>query len=314
MACCRGERTRRVCARVLVAGSAISCHRSLCLDDANITACAFNHVTELVNCSDLGDAFSDDENATACVKYSVTGESSRRLEGSAIILSHWCRSITAATSGVVEKRKKTRMLRFIFCEYGAAPEGRGAGETGDPREKPRRTTASSGTIPACENGVTRPGTEPGPPWREASVLVAQPEKQRDAAAHECGALSLWCNSPDLVKLSLHEAEEYHGSRTLAVFKDCGVAGAVYRRISGEAFSPCESLEVKTCFLFRSNATLDLGGRLREAMHYAGGVNETVLNTHLCHSDACNAAAKIGWSTTALLASVLGAVASRLVRR
>ncbi|KAJ8883436.1 hypothetical protein PR048_015279 [Dryococelus australis] len=34
-------------------------------------------------------------------------------------------------------------------------------------------------------------------------------------AHESGALSLWCNHPYLVKLSLHEAEEYPGSRTLA---------------------------------------------------------------------------------------------------
>ncbi|KAJ8873640.1 hypothetical protein PR048_024462 [Dryococelus australis] len=36
------------------------------------------------------------------------------------------------------------------------------GETGDPREKPRRPAASSSTIPTCENsGVARPGIEPG---------------------------------------------------------------------------------------------------------------------------------------------------------
>ncbi|KAJ8865990.1 hypothetical protein PR048_033514 [Dryococelus australis] len=35
------------------------------------------------------------------------------------------------------------------------------------------------------------------------------------SAHECGALSLWCESPDLVKLRLQEAEEYPGSRTIA---------------------------------------------------------------------------------------------------
>ncbi|KAJ8876298.1 hypothetical protein PR048_024208 [Dryococelus australis] len=35
------------------------------------------------------------------------------------------------------------------------------------------------------------------------------------SVHESGALSLWCNLPDLVKVSLHEAEEYPGSRTLA---------------------------------------------------------------------------------------------------
>ncbi|KAJ8897579.1 hypothetical protein PR048_002928 [Dryococelus australis] len=39
--------------------------------------------------------------------------------------------------------------------------------------KTRRTTASSGTIPTCENPVTRPGIEPGSLWWEASVLMAQ---------------------------------------------------------------------------------------------------------------------------------------------
>ncbi|KAJ8891072.1 hypothetical protein PR048_010581 [Dryococelus australis] len=33
--------------------------------------------------------------------------------------------------------------------------------------------ASSGTIPNCENPVTRPGIEPGLPWRKASGLIAQ---------------------------------------------------------------------------------------------------------------------------------------------
>ncbi|KAJ8878320.1 hypothetical protein PR048_018897 [Dryococelus australis] len=42
---------------------------------------------------------------------------------------------------------------------------------------------------------------------------------RERRAHECGALSLWCDLPDLVKLSLHEAEEYPGSRTLAVLQE-----------------------------------------------------------------------------------------------
>ncbi|KAJ8877498.1 hypothetical protein PR048_021953 [Dryococelus australis] len=35
------------------------------------------------------------------------------------------------------------------------------------------------------------------------------------SAHEFGALSLWCNLPDLVKLILHEAEDYPVGRTLA---------------------------------------------------------------------------------------------------
>ncbi|KAJ8890999.1 hypothetical protein PR048_010508 [Dryococelus australis] len=49
----------------------------------------------------------------------------------------------------------------------------GAGEARSP-EKTRRPTASSGTIPTCENPVTRPGIEPGLPRWEASVLAAQP--------------------------------------------------------------------------------------------------------------------------------------------
>ncbi|KAJ8876209.1 hypothetical protein PR048_024119 [Dryococelus australis] len=43
----------------------------------------------------------------------------------------------------------------------------GAEGTGVPRENPR-PTASSGTIPTCEN----PGIEPSSPWWEASVLIA----------------------------------------------------------------------------------------------------------------------------------------------
>ncbi|KAJ8867457.1 hypothetical protein PR048_031259 [Dryococelus australis] len=42
-------------------------------------------------------------------------------------------------------------------------------------EKIRRRTASSGTIPTCGDPVTRPGIEPGSPWWEASVLIAQPQ-------------------------------------------------------------------------------------------------------------------------------------------
>ncbi|KAJ8895394.1 hypothetical protein PR048_000726 [Dryococelus australis] len=41
-------------------------------------------------------------------------------------------------------------------------------------EKTRRPAASSGTIPTCENPVTRPGIEPGPPWWEASRITTLP--------------------------------------------------------------------------------------------------------------------------------------------
>ncbi|KAJ8875096.1 hypothetical protein PR048_022987 [Dryococelus australis] len=50
-------------------------------------------------------------------------------------------------------------------------------EGGGKREitkKTRGLTASSGTIPTCENPVTRPGIESGSPWWEASRLTAQP--------------------------------------------------------------------------------------------------------------------------------------------
>ncbi|KAJ8895331.1 hypothetical protein PR048_000657 [Dryococelus australis] len=53
----------------------------------------------------------------------------------------------------------------------------GAGKREIP-EKTRRPTASSSTIPTCENPVTRPGIEPGSPWWEASVLIAQPQWPR----------------------------------------------------------------------------------------------------------------------------------------
>ncbi|KAJ8888153.1 hypothetical protein PR048_007640 [Dryococelus australis] len=53
----------------------------------------------------------------------------------------------------------------------AGMKGRGKRER---PEKTRRPTASSSTIPNCENPVTRPRTEPGSPWWEVGVLIAQP--------------------------------------------------------------------------------------------------------------------------------------------
>ncbi|KAJ8874298.1 hypothetical protein PR048_025144 [Dryococelus australis] len=74
----------------------------------------------------------------------------------------------------------------------------GGGEQEIP-EKTRRPTASSGTIPTCENPVTRLGIEPGLPWWEESVLIAQPpssepkgvikvnmERRRSGGAGETG--------------------------------------------------------------------------------------------------------------------------------
>ncbi|KAJ8895161.1 hypothetical protein PR048_000486 [Dryococelus australis] len=47
-------------------------------------------------------------------------------------------------------------------------KGRGKREIA---EKTRQPKTSSGTIPTCENPVTRPGIKPGSPWWEASVLI-----------------------------------------------------------------------------------------------------------------------------------------------
>ncbi|XP_063217405.1 uncharacterized protein LOC134528084 [Bacillus rossius redtenbacheri] len=88
-----------------------------------------------------------------------------------------------------------------------------------------------------------------------------------------------------------------------------VTGATYRRMSGEDFSPCESLQVRTCFRYDSAASLDLGGRLQDAMRYAG-VNETVLDVRVCHADACNAAGGTSWSTAALLVAAAAAAVGR----
>ncbi|KAJ8872330.1 hypothetical protein PR048_025934 [Dryococelus australis] len=51
-------------------------------------------------------------------------------------------------------------FKYSFSEYGAAPELKRRGKREIP-ENTLRPTASSGTIPTCENSVTRPGIEPG---------------------------------------------------------------------------------------------------------------------------------------------------------
>ncbi|KAJ8887971.1 hypothetical protein PR048_007456 [Dryococelus australis] len=51
-------------------------------------------------------------------------------------------------------------------------------------EKTRRPTASSGTIPTCENLVTRPGIEPGSRWWEASVITGHPPRPQEGKMRE----------------------------------------------------------------------------------------------------------------------------------
>ncbi|KAJ8870091.1 hypothetical protein PR048_029102 [Dryococelus australis] len=78
----------------------------------------------------------------------------------------------------------------------AGMKGRGKREI---PEKNRRQTASSGTIPTCENSqVTQPGFEPGSTWWEASSLTAQVLRYREEAGglrvRERGHLTVGCHS------------------------------------------------------------------------------------------------------------------------
>ncbi|KAJ8866352.1 hypothetical protein PR048_032195 [Dryococelus australis] len=63
------------------------------------------------------------------------------------------------------------VLRADEVWSGAGMNGRRKREI---PEKTHQPTASSSTIPTCESPVTRPGIDPGSPWWEASVLIAQP--------------------------------------------------------------------------------------------------------------------------------------------
>ncbi|KAJ8886416.1 hypothetical protein PR048_012627 [Dryococelus australis] len=79
------------------------------------------------------------------------------------------KTLTSPGMCLIGKHTSTRMV-------GCRNEG--AGEMGDPQES-CRPTASSGTIPTCENPVTRPAIETGSPWWEASVLIAQPQRPHE---------------------------------------------------------------------------------------------------------------------------------------
>ncbi|KAJ8872176.1 hypothetical protein PR048_025778 [Dryococelus australis] len=63
------------------------------------------------------------------------------------------------------------ILRYGWVWGGVGIKRRGKREIS---EKTGRPTTSPGTIPTCENPVTRPGIELGSPWWEASVLTTQP--------------------------------------------------------------------------------------------------------------------------------------------
>ncbi|KAJ8895330.1 hypothetical protein PR048_000656 [Dryococelus australis] len=86
----------------------------------------------------------------------------------------------ASDRGTVAGR---RMGKSQSCEdaeqFPAVPEW-GWGKLEIP-EKTRLPTASSDTIPTCENLVTRPGFEPGSPWWEASRLLFS--QHRESSGH-----------------------------------------------------------------------------------------------------------------------------------
>ncbi|KAJ8878252.1 hypothetical protein PR048_018829 [Dryococelus australis] len=64
----------------------------------------------------------------------------------------------------------SEVLRADEVWIGIVMKGRGKREI---TEKTSRSTAWSGTIPTCENPVTRPRIEPGSPWWEMGRLTAQ---------------------------------------------------------------------------------------------------------------------------------------------
>ncbi|KAJ8869229.1 hypothetical protein PR048_030801 [Dryococelus australis] len=104
----------------------------------------------------------------------------------------WGTEIRTAGPGFEPGSSRVTTAPFRSVDgYGVAPEcksggnGSSARKAADQRrlkergkreipEKIRRPTASSGTIPTCENPVTRPGIEPGSPWWKAGRLTAQP--------------------------------------------------------------------------------------------------------------------------------------------
>ncbi|KAJ8890033.1 hypothetical protein PR048_009539 [Dryococelus australis] len=70
-----------------------------------------------------------------------------------------------------------------LCYRSVAARGAGM-KRWEEREVPvktRRPTASSGTIPTCENPVTRPGIEPGSPWESSSVNIIIDLDKRDSS-------------------------------------------------------------------------------------------------------------------------------------
>ncbi|KAJ8883338.1 hypothetical protein PR048_015181 [Dryococelus australis] len=91
---------------------------------------------------------------------------------------------------------------YLYDEYGAAPEWKDRGNG-----RSQRKLADQRGIVRHDSHTRMMGT-PSKKLFLYKILIQQ-------SAHESGVLSLWCNNPYLVKLSLHEAEEYPGNKPLA---------------------------------------------------------------------------------------------------
>ncbi|KAJ8886131.1 hypothetical protein PR048_012340 [Dryococelus australis] len=80
--------------------------------------------------------------------------------------------VSCAMAGGNERARENPPTNGIVIPIRDKPVRLGTGETEIP-EKTRRPVALPGTIPTCENMVTRLGIEPSSPWWEASMLTTQ---------------------------------------------------------------------------------------------------------------------------------------------
>ncbi|KAJ8872478.1 hypothetical protein PR048_026084 [Dryococelus australis] len=153
------------------------------------------------------------------------------------------------------------IFRSVLCaEFkrttGAEMKGRGKLEIS---EKTRQPTASSGTIPTCENPVTRPDIEPGPPWWGASVLITQAPKSNYA--------------DDLVSPTFHHFFHLVTGSWRAVNHGCHkygrtrVSKVVYGGSSRVVSQKAAWDIMPTRFQNRENATCEVNVRLRETEIY-----------------------------------------------
>ncbi|KAJ8866728.1 hypothetical protein PR048_032589 [Dryococelus australis] len=83
----------------------------------------------------------------------------------------------ACTHVGIESSLEQLVQRYLLQRKYKPTGMNGGGGKREIPEKIRRPTASSGTIPTCENPVTRPGIEPGSPWTVYKV-AGRREKKR----------------------------------------------------------------------------------------------------------------------------------------